>query len=89
MILISNSQRNEIVRYIDALCEAMQPSTKGSTRAYNTVRKAKILRSRLKGKQPVTVSDLHKLLISQSKSDRIVMFFNQKDSDWNDRMQSK
>lgn len=62
MILISNSQRDEMVRYIDALCEALQPSLGGSTHAYNTARLAKKLRSRLVAKQPVTVSDLQKVL---------------------------
>ena len=62
MILISNSQRDEMVRYIDELCEALQPTLGGSTRAYNTVRRAKKLRSRLVDKQPVTASDLQKVL---------------------------
>lgn len=79
MILISNSQRDEIVRYIDALCEALQPATKGSTRVCNMVRRAKILRSRLIGKQPVTVSELMRLIkISQSKNNCIVMAFKRK-----------
>lgn len=64
MILISNSQRDEMVRY--ALCEALQPSLGKSTRAHNTVRLAKKLRARLAAKQPVTASDLQKALrISQ------------------------
>ncbi len=62
MILISNSQREEMVRYIDALCEALQPSLGRSTRAYNTVRLAKKLRVRLVSKQPVSASDMQKLL---------------------------
>ena len=58
MILISNSQRDEMVRYIDALCEALQPSLGKSTRAHNTVRLAKKLRARLAAKQPVRASEL-------------------------------
>ena len=66
MILISNIQRDEMVRYIDALCEALQPSLGKSTRAHNTVRLAKKLRARLAAKQPATASDLQKALrISQ------------------------
>ena len=66
MILISNSQRDEMVRYIDALCEALQPSPGKSTRAHNTVRPAKKLRARLAAQPPVPASALQKALrISQ------------------------
>lgn len=47
MIAISNSQRDDILRYIDLLCEAYADRKDKGTRANNVVRRAKILRRRL------------------------------------------
>jgi len=55
MIIISNRQRDDILRYIDLLCETLQGK---DTRTYNTKRLARNLASRLKAKQPFAASDL-------------------------------
>lgn len=55
MIIISNSQRDDIVRYIDLMCEAMKGQ---DTRTYNTKRLARKLAARMKAKQPFSASDL-------------------------------
>ena len=55
MIIILNKQRDDIVRYIDLMCEAMKGQ---DTRTYNTKRLARKLAARLKAKQPFSASDL-------------------------------
>lgn len=55
MIIISNKQRDDILRYIDLMCEALQGK---DTRTYNTKRLARNLANRLKAKQPFDASDL-------------------------------
>lgn len=56
MIMISNKQRDDIVRYLTEFTEGMQ-SVK-STRAYNTRRLARKLVQVLSAKKPVTLSEL-------------------------------
>lgn len=51
MIIISNSQRDQIVRYLDMLCDSLQGT---DTRTYNTKRLARILSKKLQGKKPVS-----------------------------------
>lgn len=55
MILISNQQRNLIVRYLESYCEHLQGS---DTRTYNTKRLVRILVRRLKAKHPVDAAKL-------------------------------
>lgn len=55
MIIISNRQRDDILRYIDLLCDALQGK---DTRTYNTKRLARNLAARLKAKQPFDASEL-------------------------------
>ncbi len=55
MIIISNRQRDDILRYIDLMCEALQGQ---DTRTYNTKRLARNLAARLKAKQQFSASDL-------------------------------
>lgn len=55
MVIISNRQRDDIIRYIDLMCEAMQGQ---DTRTYNTKRLARNLAARLKAKQSFPASDL-------------------------------
>lgn len=50
MILISNKQRDDIVRYIDLMCEAL---TSNDLRTFNTKRLARKLAKQLRQKQPV------------------------------------
>lgn len=54
-MIISNKQRDDILRYIDLMCEALQGK---DTRTYNTKRLARNLANRLKAKQPFDASDL-------------------------------
>lgn len=56
MIMISNKQRDDIVRYHTEFTEGMQ-SVK-STRAYNTRRLARKLVQVLSAKKPVPLSEL-------------------------------
>lgn len=56
MIMISNKQRDDIVRYLTEFTEGMQ-SVK-STRAYNTRRLARKLVQVLSEKKPVPLSEL-------------------------------
>lgn len=56
MIMISNKQRDDIVRYLTEFTEGMQ-SVK-STRAYNTRRFARKLVHVLSAKKPVPLSEL-------------------------------
>lgn len=51
MIVISNRQRDDLVRYIDLLCERLQGK---STREINTKRLALKLKRTLLEKQPLT-----------------------------------
>lgn len=55
MIIISNSQRDQIVRFIDILCQALNGD---DTRTYNTKRLARNLQKRLRDKQPVSADEL-------------------------------
>ena len=50
MILISNKQRDDIVKYIDLMCEAL---TGSDNRTYNTKRLARKLAKQLRAKQPL------------------------------------
>lgn len=56
MIMISNKQRDDIVRYLTEFTEGMQ-SVK-STRVYNTRRLARKLVQVLSAKKPVPLSEL-------------------------------
>ena len=58
MIIISNSQRDQILRYIDILCESL---TGEDTRTYNTKRLAKNLARRLKAKESVSAEELRNI----------------------------
>lgn len=60
MIMISNKQRDDIVRYLTEFTERMQ-SVK-STRAYNTRRLARKLVQVLSAKKPVPLSELSEQL---------------------------
>lgn len=55
MIIISNKQRDDILRYIELMCQNMQGK---DNRTFNTKRLAMILHRTLKQKQPVSKSDL-------------------------------
>lgn len=55
MIVISNKQRDDIVRYLDLLCQTLQGD---DTRTYNTKRLARILSKRLDEKQPISSDEL-------------------------------
>lgn len=55
MIVISNKQRDDIVRYLDLLCQTLQGT---DTRTYNTKRLARILSKRLDAKQPIPSDEL-------------------------------
>lgn len=54
MVIISNSQREQILRYIDLLCATLQDD---STRTYNIKRMAKILARKLADKPTVSADD--------------------------------
>lgn len=56
MIVISNQQRDEAVRYIDIMVDCLKGS-KG-LRAHNTVRMAKILKRKLLARPTIPASDL-------------------------------
>lgn len=56
MIMISNKQRDDIVRYLTEFTEGMQNVK--STRAYNTRRLARKLTQVLSAKKPVPLSEL-------------------------------
>lgn len=58
MILISNKQRDDLVKYLDLLCERLQGKT---TREYNTKRLALKLSRTLSKKQPLTAEDMRDL----------------------------
>lgn len=62
MILISNQQRDDILRYIDLLCEAYKSKKESDTRSYNVCRRAGILRKQLMKKTSFSASELHKQL---------------------------
>lgn len=63
MIMISNKQRDDIVRYLTEFTEGMQ-SVK-STQAYNTRRLARKLVQVLSAKKPVPLSELPEQLKEQ------------------------
>ena len=58
MIAISNQHRDDILRYLDLLCEAYDELGKRDTRSYNVCRRARILRKELMKKQPIPASVL-------------------------------
>lgn len=58
MILISNQQRDDILRYIDLLCEAYKSKKECDTRSYNVCRRAGILRKQLMKKTSFSASEL-------------------------------
>lgn len=58
MIIISNNQRDQILRYIDLLCESL---TGTDTRTYNTKRLAKNLAKRLRAKESVSADELRNI----------------------------
>ncbi len=51
MIAISNKQRDDIVRYLDLMCDALKGE---DTRTYNTKRLARKLAKTLRAKQPLS-----------------------------------
>lgn len=55
MITISNKQQDDIVRYLDLLCQTLEGD---STRNLNTKRLARKLSKTLESKQPVRASEL-------------------------------
>lgn len=57
MIIISNSQRDQILRIIDLFC---QPSDGDDNRTYNTKRIARTLAKRLRAKESVSADELRK-----------------------------
>lgn len=58
MILISNQQRDDIIRYLDLLCDAYKPKKQSDTRSYNVCRIAGILRKQLMNKKSFSADDL-------------------------------
>lgn len=58
MIAISNQQRDDIMRYLDLLCEAYKPQSNSDTRSHNICRRAGILRKQLMKKEPFPPSEL-------------------------------
>lgn len=58
MIVISNRQRDDLVRYIDLLCERLQGK---STKEFNTKRLAIKLKRTLLEKQPLTAEELREV----------------------------
>lgn len=66
MIIISNKQRDDIVRYLDLLCQFLEGN---DTRTYNTKRLARILSKKLNSKQQISASELPEQLkkFSQTK----------------------
>lgn len=58
MIVISNQQRDDMLRYLDLLCEAYREAGQRDTRTYNVCRRAGILRKQLMKKQPIPASEL-------------------------------
>lgn len=59
MITISNKQRDDIVRYLDLLCQTLEGD---STRIFNTKRLARKLSKTLESKQPIPASELSERL---------------------------
>lgn len=55
MITISNKQRDDIVRYLDLLCQTLEGD---NTRIFNTKRLARKLSKTLESKRPVSASEL-------------------------------
>nr|DAZ26216.1 MAG TPA: hypothetical protein [Caudoviricetes sp.] len=58
MIAISNQQRDEIIRYIDYMCETNKDVSSRNTRVFNLCRRAKILRRELMKKTSFSASEL-------------------------------
>lgn len=59
MITISNKHRDDIVRYLDLLCQTLEGD---STLIFNTKRLARKLSKTLESKQPVRASELSEQL---------------------------
>ena len=55
MILISNRHRDDLVKFLDLLCERLQGKT---TKEYNTKRLATKLKRTLQEKQPLAEDEL-------------------------------
>ena len=55
MIVISNKQRDDIVRYLELLCQTLEVT---DTRTADTKRLARILSKRLDAKQPISSDEL-------------------------------
>lgn len=64
MIVISNKQRDDIVRYLDLLCQTLQGT---DNRTYNTKRLARNLSKRLSAKQPIPPDELTERLKIQKQ----------------------
>ncbi|MBR5282883.1 MAG: hypothetical protein IKU22_08920 [Alistipes sp.] len=58
MIVISNRQRDELVKFLDLLCERLNGKT---TKEYNTKRLALKLSRTLSKKQPLAAEDMREL----------------------------
>lgn len=58
MILISNQQRDDIIRYLDLLCDAYMPKKQSDTRSHNVCRRAGILRKQLMNKKSFSADNL-------------------------------
>lgn len=58
MIVISNQQRDDIVRYLDLLCDELKKHGQRDTRSFNARRRAAILRKQLMKKDPVPAYEL-------------------------------
>ena len=56
--MISNRQRDELVKFLDLLCERLNGKT---TKEYNTKRLALKLSRTLSKKQPLTAEDMREL----------------------------
>lgn len=65
MIVISNKQRDDIVRYLDLLCQSL---TGADTRTYNTKRLARILSKNLESKEPIAHDKLSEWLKNQAQT---------------------
>ena len=67
MIAISNQQRDDIVKYIDLLCETL---TASDNRTYNIRRRARKLSKVLRAKQPFSAASLSERLSDEPNTGR-------------------
>ncbi len=67
MIAISNQQRDDIVKYIDLLCETL---TATDNKTYNIRRRARKLSKVLRAKQPFSAASLSERLSDEPKTGR-------------------